>query len=139
MPLDCCLDRENQNKISLRFLFKNKIDILIICIQTFKMDLIEAVVNNDIEEVKLLLEQGADPNVTLDEAELTPLHFAAQNNAVEIAELLFTAGADLDSETDEGQTPLDVAREFRHEEMIKLLVRLKHKGGDTGASDNGLC
>lgn len=99
------------------------------------MDLIEAVINNDIEEVTLLLEQGADPNVTIDEAELTPLHFAAQNNALEIAQLLFTAGADLDNETDEGQTPLDVAREFHHEEMVKLLLRLKHKGGDTGTNN----
>jgi ankyrin repeat protein len=89
--------------------------------------LIDAIIHNDVKKVKQLLEQGVDPNSTLDKAHITPLHYAAQNDAREIAQLLFTAGATLESQTDEGQTPLDIAKECHHPEMVKLLLRLKNQ------------
>jgi hypothetical protein len=36
------------------------------------MNLIEAIINNDVAKVRKLLEQGADPNLTFDDAKLTP-------------------------------------------------------------------
>jgi ankyrin repeat protein len=85
------------------------------------MDLIEATIKNDIETVKQLLSQGADPNVFLDEARVTPLHFAAQNNCVEIAQLLIAAGADIHAKTyPDGETPLDVAMLHGNQELITL-------------------
>jgi ankyrin repeat protein len=89
-------------------------------------DLIAVVLANDIEEVKNLLQQGADPNFSEDKAKITPLHFAAQNNFLEIAILLIAAGAMLDARTvPEGETPLDIAKnqpQETHAEMVALLT-----------------
>jgi ankyrin repeat protein len=85
------------------------------------MDLIEATIKNDIEMVKQLLSQGADPNVFLDAAKVTPLHFAAQNNCIEIGRMLIKAGADLHAKTyPDGETPLDIALLHGHQEFIIL-------------------
>ena len=46
------------------------------------MDLIDAILKNNFTRVKELLEQGADPNMVLDEACVTPLHFAAQKSSI---------------------------------------------------------
>lgn len=92
------------------------------------MNIIDAIINNDVEMVKSLLEEGVDPNMSLDESELRPLHFAAQNNCLEIGKLLITAGADIDVATvPDGETPLDVARLHGNKEFVDLL--LAHKSG----------
>lgn len=86
------------------------------------MQLIEAVIHNNVEAVRAALEDGADPNACLDPAQVTPLHFAAQHNAVDVVPLLITAGAKLNARTQpDGQTPLDIARLHRHNKMITLL------------------
>lgn len=82
---------------------------------------IDAVIKNDIDQVEAYLKQGIEPNVTLDNARITALHFAAQNNFIEIAKLLLMAGADPNCETDEGETPLNIAKQHHHKEMIQLL------------------
>jgi ankyrin repeat protein len=56
----------------------------------------------------LLLEHGADPQLTADHGG-TPLHSAAANGFREIVELLLAHGARADARTDKGQTPADVA------------------------------
>ncbi|QLH42596.1 MAG: ankyrin repeat domain-containing protein [Coxiellaceae bacterium] len=89
--------------------------------------LIDAVADNDTQKVRELLEQGANPNIVIDDALITPLHFAAQNNAREIALLLYTAGADLNSMTDDGETPIDIAKEFGHSALAQLLLKLKNQ------------
>lgn len=86
------------------------------------MDLIEAVIHNNRDEVEKILSTGADPNFCLDEARVTPLHFAAQHNSVDVIDLLIAAGADIYARTiPEEQTPLDVAKLFQHVETIALL------------------
>lgn len=52
----------------------------------------DAVLKNLINEVKRLLEEGADPNET-DEHGLTPLHLVALYNKPEIADILLQHGA----------------------------------------------
>lgn len=55
---------------------------------------------------KLLLENGADVNVS-NKKGMTPLHLAAWNGCpLEIIELLIAHNADVNAETDIGQTPL---------------------------------
>ena len=55
--------------------------------------LIQAVIENDVDSVNHLLNQGVDPNHCLDHAHVTPLHYAAQNNSLEVIPLLVEAGA----------------------------------------------
>lgn len=87
------------------------------------MNLIDAVINNDIEMVRCLLEEGADPNEFMDDAQLRPMHFAAQNNNLVIAKLLITAGADVHARTvPDGETPLDIAKLHGHKEFIDLIL-----------------
>lgn len=87
------------------------------------MDLIAAVIHNDQHAVRHILAGGADPNFCHDRAKVTPLHHAAQHNAVEVVELLITAGANIHARTKpEGETPLDVAKKFQHQEMMALLL-----------------
>ena len=89
------------------------------------MNLIEAVIHNDVKAVRAALENGADANACIDPALVTPLHFAAQHNAVDVVSLLITAGAKINAQTvPDGQTALDIARLHRHVEMIKLLEEL---------------
>lgn len=95
-----------------------------------KMDLIDAVLNNDAEQVKELLEQGIDPNVTDDWANVTPLHYAAFNNSLEIAALLIAAGAKINiRDSIDNETPLDVAKAQGHHKMVQLLMRSHESRG----------
>jgi ankyrin repeat protein len=87
------------------------------------MELIKAAASNNIDEVKRLLDSGANPNSSIDSAKLTPLHFAAQKNGLEIAMLLLEAGADPFAYTEpDGETALDVAQLYNHQQMISLLM-----------------
>ena len=86
--------------------------------------IIEAVIDNDARIVQQLLDKGADPNLSLDVARITPLHFAAQNNALDVIPVLIMAGANLHARINpEGMIPLDVAKLHKHTEMVKLLEK----------------
>lgn len=89
------------------------------------MTLIEAIVRKKYSKVKKLLEQGVNPNETLDEARLTPLHFAAQLGLLDICYLLIMWGANLNWTTDDGLTPLDIALLHKHHEIVMLLSTIK--------------
>ncbi len=85
--------------------------------------LITAIISQDIQKVNSLLNEGADPNGTLDSAEVTALHYAAQNNTLGAIPLLIQAGADTSVTTQpEEQTPLDIAIMHNHKQMIGLLI-----------------
>lgn len=88
------------------------------------MDLIEAIMNNDVIKVVRMLENGIDPNEYQDNMSLTPLHFAVQSNAIDVVILLITAGADIDLETEDELTALDIARNNNNEEMVSLLGKI---------------
>ena len=97
-------------------------------------NLIKAVIENNVEHVNEFLNQGIDPNNTLDAAHVTPLHFAAQNNSLEIIPLLIEAGADLHAQTEpDGQTPLDIALLHQHEKVVQILIAYSN---NTDASEN---
>ncbi len=72
--------------------------------------LIKAVIENNVKLVSDLLNRGADPNTTLDSANITALHHAAQSNSLEVVPLLVEAGGKLGAQTrPEGYTPMEVA------------------------------
>ncbi len=92
------------------------------------MNLIDAILNEDPEQVKQLLAEGADPNASQDRAKITPLHFAAQRNALNIVPLLIEAGAHLNAQTyPEGDTPIQIAQLHGHINMVNLLVAYENQ------------
>jgi len=85
--------------------------------------LVRAVVNNDVRKVSDLLNQGADPNNTLDTDNITALHYAAQSNSLEVIPLLVEAGAFLEAQTEpDGYTALEIAFLHRHDKIAQTLI-----------------
>jgi len=84
--------------------------------------LIDAVLNDDVDEVIELLHEGADPSAVEDEAGITPLHFAAQSNSLSVIPALILAGADIHARTQPDHlTPLAVALLHNNERVANLL------------------
>jgi len=72
--------------------------------------------------VRLLLENGANPNCKFPGKNVTPLMIAAQNNHIEIIRLLLGKGADPKATTNEGVTAMYIAEQNCHIEIIELLA-----------------
>lgn len=68
-----------------------------------EIDLSRAIVEQDLEEVSRLLDEGASLGI---EAGMRPLHAAANYGSVDIVDLLLTRGADKESRDPGGCTPL---------------------------------
>ncbi len=95
-------------------------------------DLISAVQENNVEQVKSLLDEGADPNHTLDQANVTALHYAAQHNALNCIPLLVDAGADLYAKTEpDGQIPVEISLLHQHRQVTQLLMHYLQNKSDT--------
>lgn len=91
--------------------------------------LIDAVVQNNAVEVQKFLDQGVNPNACLDEANITPLHFAAQSNAIQVIPVLINAGADVYAATsDDEQIPYDVAQMSGNNDAAKVLLGYMDQG-----------
>lgn len=83
--------------------------------------LINAALENDVEEIKILLENGADIN----EADLdgsTPLHLAVYYSSYDAAEFLLQEGADPNTVDQYDSTPLMDAVFSDDIEMVKVLL-----------------
>jgi ankyrin repeat protein len=89
-------------------------------------DLLNQVSKNNIEGVKISLENGTSIN-SCNEDGYTPLHVAAFLGHIDMARFLINNGANINQcdYPPEGSNiesrPLDLARMFRQKEMIKLL------------------
>ena len=82
--------------------------------------LMQAVLYGDADSVRLLLEQGADPNIR-NEAGATALMWSAGD--LEKTRLLIARGADVNGRSDDGRTPLLIAAgQFANTEVVKLLL-----------------
>ena len=84
------------------------------------MDVIQATIENDIQQLSTLLMNGADPNLTEDIARVTPLHYAASQGLYEAALLLLTAGAKLTEEAISDKTPTELARMNNQFHLVSL-------------------
>jgi ankyrin repeat protein/beta-lactamase regulating signal transducer with metallopeptidase domain len=71
--------------------------------------------------IRMLLDKGANPNVKENERGKTPLHEAAKNGQKAVAELLISKDVDVNAKTRDGKTPMSLAKEKRHKEIIELL------------------
>ncbi len=80
--------------------------------------------------VKLLIENGADPNC-LDCWKNTPLHYAAASRHLVIAQMLIDSQnfnpENINAQNEDGETPLHVAIRKNRLDMVKLLIE---KGAD---------
>ena len=91
----------------------------------------QAVIDNDVEQVRLNISAGANVNAK-DTMDYTPLFYAAKNGQKDIAELLIAGGADVNVKDRLGSTPLHYAAVQGHYEVCKLLVA---KGADISAKN----
>jgi len=98
--------------------------------------LIDASRNGRLEEVKMLIEAGADIN-TKNEWEDTSLMFASYHGYIDLVKLLIEAGADINAKNNYGSTALIYASAHNHKEIVKLLLEAgadidnKNKYGNT--------
>ena len=80
--------------------------------------------NEDI--AKLLLEAGANPEIKGKELDVTPLHIAAYWGSFNIAKLLLEAGANPHLESNEGETPLQYAKEKKYNFIVRLIAQYEN-------------
>jgi hypothetical protein len=82
--------------------------------------LFSATVDNDEQIVQLLLDAGANTEISNYFRE-TPLHVAVVNNHVNNISRLMFAGADLDARMYNGNTPIDLAFYHQNDELLEFL------------------
>jgi ankyrin repeat protein len=82
--------------------------------------LMQAVMNNENEIARYLIENGSDVNKT-DGFEMTCLMWASNNQNIELVKLLLDKGADKNLMDGNGMTALKAAEEVKNNEIIKLL------------------
>ena len=85
------------------------------------------------EIAELLIANGADVNTTTDGGRWTPLHESARSNRKVIAKLLINKGADVNAKGEDGETPLDLAIQYKHPKTADLL---RTHSGKSGAVDS---
>lgn len=73
--------------------------------------------------VKLLLENGADPNKP-DNTGTTPLHDAAREGFCETVQILVQYHANLNMRDQWNRLPIDLAREHGHQDLVAFLESL---------------
>ena len=85
----------------------------------------QAVLNNSLEVVKLLLENKANIEA-IDEENWTPLHAAAFMNYFEISEYLLEKGANTIARTLENERPIDLIDQTNLQLISLFLNHMKH-------------
>jgi len=96
-------------------------------------ELYEAAYLCRVEDVRRLLETGADAGMKCGAAKTTPLHAAVMNRCVDALNLLMRAGVDVNAKDDFGQTVLHYAAFKGDVEIIKRLIAA---GADINAEEN---
>lgn len=85
--------------------------------------------NEQLEMTRVLLENGADPQIANDMGQI-PLAGAAFKGNLEMAKLLIENGANVNAQMPDGKTPLMFAAMFNRLEIIELFLE---KGADAFA------
>jgi ankyrin repeat protein len=83
-----------------------------------------AVLNNDLDMARMLIGRGADVNHT-DKFGMTPLLWAASIDFGDsgMMDLLLKSGARPEARTKDGKTALDLAREYKHANLVARLAQ----------------
>ena len=96
------------------------------------IDLITAVIDDDLEAVNQHIAYGSDINVQDGTFSNTPLNFASIYGLTDIANALIDAGADLNLINDDNFTPLCNAAAWGHTSVVTILL-------DAGADLSAKC
>ena len=96
------------------------------------IDLITAVIDDDLETVNQHIAYGSDLNVQDGTFSNTPLNFAGLYGLTDIANALIDAGADLNLINDDNFTPLCNAAAWGHTSVVTILL-------DAGADLSAKC
>ena len=96
------------------------------------IDLITAVIDDDLETVNQHITYGSDLNVQDETFSNTPLNFAGIYGLTDIANALIDAGADLNLINDDNFTPLCNAAAWGHTSVVTILL-------DAGADLSAKC
>ena len=91
-----------------------------------------AAVNDKLQAVKCLLEQGADPSLQ-DNDGWNMLHYASRGGNPEVIELMLSHVSSIDSITKEGDTPLMIAADYDKLQAVKYLLK---QGADPSLQNN---
>ncbi len=85
------------------------------------------------EMMKLLLMNGADPNVAAVHKHETPFHYACRDGSSEVVQILLDGGAEIDLPNGDGQTGLMLAADRRDPEGVSVTKTLIEAGADVNA------
>jgi ankyrin repeat protein len=106
-----------------------RILIFAFCLFTFALtqggcsySLMNAAAEGDGQQVRLLLEQGQDPNERIPVVGTTPLILAAAHGDLECIRTLLDKGADVNAEDMTGWTALHAAARNGHAQVVQLLL-----------------
>lgn len=108
---------------AMRLLLERGADVRVTSINAMRNTPLHATMAgpSGIAGVRLLVEAGADVNAR-QHGGYTALHSAAQHGALDIVDLLLDHGADPDLAADNGQRPVDFARERGHADAAAHLL-----------------
>ena len=97
-------------------------------------NIFDAIEDNDLEQLKKAINEGADINAARDDG-ATPLYVAAKNGHSEVVQhLLAKGGIDVNEADNDGVTPLYAAAQEGHSEVVKHL--LAKEDIDVNKADN---
>ena len=88
----------------------------------YHVEIRSAIAQEDVQKVKMLLTQVADPFIPHPTSRSNPLHSAVLSGNVEIVNLLIHKGCPIDHQDIQGFTPLHVALLFSQRSMIQTLL-----------------
>jgi len=80
----------------------------------------DAAKQGNVEEIKVLLDNGADVNAEAITGS-TPLHLAAEEGHESVVQVLLENGADLNIQDNDGDTPAALARKNGHREVLQVM------------------
>jgi hypothetical protein len=97
---------------------------LVSCTDKYGMTPLHWAAQRDLKDMaELLLDYKADVNAKDSIAGWTPLHVAALEGRKGMVKLLLANRADVNARTNKGETPLQIAAQYSHPEVVELLRR----------------